>query len=431
MLIKPENGLYLTRNDSKEYHDVFTNRYNNVYSQAVNSCSECKGVSIMPSITFVVTERCNLACSYCYQCNKTNTTMIKQIAKDAVDFILSDKIKNYFPDAVGYTIEFFGGEPLLNIDVVQYITDYYNEKAFETNLEFLQNTMFSMTSNGILYNTPKVQDYINSNKKLSLGITIDGNKELHDSCRVFPDGSGSYDIVSTAMKDWMKKSYTTNNTKVTIAHDNIDYIYESFVHLWEEIGVQIIHSNCVFEDVWQEGDDQKLYNQLIKVADYLIAEERYKKYYTSFFDETCGQEEFKLDENSCGGNGRMLAIAPNGDLYPCVRFMDYSLNKQPGRCIGNIYDGININDPWLEDLKKVTLRTQSDEECLNCKVASGCAICTGMNYDEFGTPNKRAKYICKMHKARVCANEYFWNKLYQTIGLNKVFNTNIENIYKR
>ena len=425
----PKNGMYLTSIDNEEYTNLFWSRYiasNNLL------CSSCHVTSLIPNITFVVTESCNLNCSYCYEKHKTSRQMTKEIAKQAVDVLFSGKIKNYFSDPKGYCIEFFGGVPLLQIDLIEYIINYYNQKCFELNKELLQNSMFNMTTNGVLYHTDKVQKFIaRHNKKLSMGITIDGNKQLHDSCRKFSNGLGSYDIVSKAVKDWMGKTLTANTTKVTIAHDNIPYIFESFIHLWQDLDIQFINSNCVFESGWHEGDDQLLYDQLIKVADYLIDNDLYDKYYTSFFDENIGHEELELDENGCGGNGRMLAIAPDGKLYPCVRFMDYSLNNREGKCIGNINDGININDPWLVELQKVTLRTQSDEECLNCKIASGCSICTGYNYDEFGTPNKRAKYICKMHQARVCATAYYYNKLYTKLGLNKHFQLNIEDRFKR
>src|SRR3712207_3170723 len=125
--------------------------------------------------------------------------MSKEVAKQAVDFIFDkEKINGYYDFEVSpaVIIEFIGGEPLLEIELMDYIVEYFKFKAFELNHPWAENYMISLTSNGILYNDEKVQEFLRKNPgKVSVGITIDGNKELHDSCRVFPDGSGSYDIV--------------------------------------------------------------------------------------------------------------------------------------------------------------------------------------------------------------------------------------------
>lgn len=433
MHITPKNGMYLCTNDKSNYNDAFAKNYNLLYGETnCINCDSCQSSLITPTITFIVTENCNLNCTYCYEKHKTCKKMSKEIAKKAIDFITSEDIKSYFPNAKGYIVEFFGGEPFLEVEIMEYIINYFNERMFDKDIDFLQNTMFSTTSNGTLYFDEKSQKFLNKHgKKFSMGITIDGNQKLHDSCRIFHDGKGSYEIVAKSIKHWMEKTTTNNETKVTIAHENIDEIFNSFVHLWEDLDIQFISSNCVFEDVWQPGDDQRLYDQLIKVADYLVDNDLYTKYYTSFFDDNIGQVDEKLDTNPCGGNGRMLAIGTDGKLYPCVRFMNYTLTKQEERCIGDIFNGINMDDPWLNELKNVTLFTQSEQKCLDCKISSGCSLCTGFNYDEFGTPNKRATYICDMHYARVCATAYFWNKLYSKLGLNKVFQLNVEDKFKR
>jgi uncharacterized protein len=76
-------------------------------------------------------------------------------------------------------------------------------------------------------------------------------------------------------------------------------------------------------------------------------------------------------------------------------------------------------------LCNITRRSQSTDECYYCPIGAGCAWCSGYNYEEFGTPNKRATYICIMHKAESLANVYYWNKLYKKLNINKTFNMNI------
>jgi uncharacterized protein len=109
--------------------------------------------------------------------------------------------------------------------------------------------------------------------------------------------------------------------------------------------------------------------------------------------------------------------------------MKYSLST-PGRKeqpIGDIWKGLDKkkDNEWLNRLKKITMKTQSPEKCLNCKIATGCSLCTGYNYDKQGDPNIRSTYICVTHQARVLANCYYWNLLYKQLNINKKFKLNI------
>ncbi len=138
----------------------------------------------------------------------------------------------------------------------------------------------------------------------------------------------------------------------------------------------------------------------------------YNSYTLRFFDPSIGfplREEQK-DQSSCGC-GQIVAIDCDGNLYPCIRFLEFSLNNQPALSIGNVFDGINQDK--LKPFLFFTKRTSDPEKCKNCKVASGCMSCAGLNYDvsSEGTIFKRATFNCEMHKANVRACEYFWNEV--------------------
>ena len=111
----------------------------------------------------------------------------------------------------------------------------------------------------------------------------------------------------------------------------------------------------------------------------------------------------------------MLAVDAAGLFYPCTRLAQYSLREKPAWIIGNVNDGIDHNK--LRPFLMLDRTTQSTEECINCNVASGCAWCQGENYDAADTHTvyQRATAICKMHKARVRANNYYWNKLFRKL----------------
>ena len=169
-----------------------------------------------------------------------------------------------------------------------------------------------------------------------------------------------------------------------------------------------------------------LYDQLKKLADYILEHnlDMENDYYISLFEENFFHPKQPDDlENWCGGNGVMLAVDPDGIIYPCLRYMESSLaGQQEPYSIGDVNTGIcqcECHKCRVECLKKINRRTQSTDECFNCPVAEGCSWCTAYNYQVFGTPDARATYICNMHKARALGNIYFWNNYYKKHGIDK------------
>lgn len=437
-MFEPINGMYITTADFQQWQDYVSPLIIS-HDKCTGNCSTCKKSKTKEglktkNITFVVTERCNLACTYCYECHKTGAKMTKEVAKQAVDFIFDkQKINDYydFEECPAVILEFIGGEPLLEIDLMDYVVEYFKFRAFELNHPWAENYMISLTTNGILYNDPKVQNFLLKNKgKVSVGITIDGNKKLHDACRIFPDGSGSYDIVEKSIKTWLKTD-SHPQTKITLCPQNVRFLNEALKNVWG-LGIVGAFTNCVFEEGWTNEDAKTLYFQMKELANYLLLDENYKKYFCSLFDDFIGNKLVE-DKNWCGGNGEMLAIAPDGRCFPCIRFMKYALSdpdrkEQP---IGDIWNGLESKNEnkWLNELKQITMSSQcqcnDNKKCLDCPIATGCALCTGYNYDKFGDPNHKATFICEMHQARVLANYYYWNKLYKKLNLDKKFNLNI------
>lgn len=370
------------------------------------------------NITFQVTDRCTMACEYCYQINKGTRRMSFETAKKAVDLILSGEkgFKEYLGVLKGVVLDFIGGEPLLEVELIDKIIDYFRTRCIETNnIKLLNRFRVSISSNGTLWQDTKVQEFLKKHKNhLSFGVSIDGNKELHDSCRVFSDGSPTYDIAIGAVNYWRSLGMTMSS-KITISPKNVVFLYDALKNM-VELDYSEINANCVFEPGWELEHATTLYNELKKFADYIIDNNLENKISFSMFDYDKYTEMSKdEDSNWCGGDGQMLAIDPDGKLYPCVRYMESSLGTQiKPIIIGNIYDGIGTKDcdkQCLNCLKGITRSSQSTIECLNCPIANGCAWCSALNYQLFGTLNHRATYICDMHRAQSLANCYFINKL--------------------
>ncbi len=368
------------------------------------------------SITFIVTKDCQLACKYCYLVGKNESERMSwEVAKSAIDYILSQPNK-FNEESVVW--DFIGGEPFLEIELIDKICDYIKMEMFRLNHHWFNSYRFSFSSNGINYDTQKVQDFINKNlEHLSIGITIDGTKKKHDLNRIWKSSGnerGSYDDVVRNIPLWLSQ-FPEGATKVTISSADIPYICESVLHLYG-LGIHEVNINVVFEDVWKEGDDILFEDQLIKLADKIIDGGYYEDYVCSFYSENLGKPLNALTDNQnwCGA-GRMLAIDAAGNFYPCTRFAAYSLREKTPIIIGNITKGIDDNK--LRPFLALDRTTQSPQDCIDCEVASGCAWCQGENYDAADTPTiyQRSTAICKMHKARVRANNYYWNKLFRKL----------------
>lgn len=376
--------------------------------------------ALSKTITFIVTKDCQLACKYCYLVGKNQKEKMSfEVAQKAIDYILDNPT---FSNEESVVFDFIGGEPFLEIELVDKICDYIKIALYQKKHHWFNSYRINVTTNGINYYTPKVQDFIKKNYlHLSIGITIDGTKRKHDLNRIWKSDDlgnkerGSYDYVIKNIPLWLEQ-FPKDSTKVTISSADIKYIKESVLHLFN-LGIHEVNINCVFESVWHDGDDLLFEEQLLSLADEIIDNNLYIDNSCSFFSEIIGKPIPEYDNVNWCGAGIMISIDAAGNFYPCTRFAQYSLRSKKAWIIGNVNEGIDKNK--LRPFLTLDRSTQSNQECMNCEVASGCAWCQGENYDAAETPTayQRATAICKMHKARVRANNYYWNKLYRKLEL--------------
>ena len=283
-------------------------------------------------------------CTYCYQINKGKRRMSFDVAKRFVDLLLSGE--KGFSDYVGkdfspaIVLEFIGGEPFLEVELIDQVCDYFMDRAIELHHPWAKNFMISICSNGVAYFEPKVQAFLEKWKnRLSFSITIDGDKELHDSCRVFPDGSPSYDIAIAGAKDWMSRGYYMGS-KITIATGNIDYLSRAIKHMIQ-LGYDDINCNCVYEKGWEIEHATKLYNELKSISDYLFDNNLEDEIYISILSEDMFKPKDVDDLASwCWGKDTPILTAdgykpiqdvkigdlvytPNGNLKPVINTMSH------------------------------------------------------------------------------------------------------------
>lgn len=383
--------------------------------------------SLTRNVTFQVTDDCPMSCSYCYQGHKGHKKMSKEVAKQGVDLLFHMYEENNSPfinrKTKAIILDFIGGEPLMAIDIIDYICTYFVQKCLELDHPWLYTWRASMTSNGALYFEPKVQEFLHKFKGfVSFSITLDGPKEIHDACRVYHDGRGNFDDAYAAMKHFNSHYYEELGTKVTIAPENLHNL-NKIVDFFIGEGMKLIHANCVNEAKWTYDQAKLFYAELKKMADRLLElnDETTISLFNEYFFSPLGPND---NQNWCGGTSKMLAFDPDGVAYPCLRYMPSSLgNDVPPIVIGSV-EGIYVTDEQKhikEYMDGITRRSQSTDECWNCPIAAGCSWCSAWNYQETGSVNKRSTNICAMHKARSLANVYYWNKWYEQNGIDKKF----------
>lgn len=270
-------------------------------------------------ITFCVTNACQLRCTYCYEQHKGNQFMKFETAKKFIDLLLSGEkgMDSYInpENSPAVMIEFIGGEPFLAIDLMDQIVDYWMDRTTELMHPWADKFMLSICSNGVAYFDPKVQNFLEKHKNhLSFSITIDGNKELHDACRVYAGTCrGCYDEAMAAAKDWMNKGYYMGS-KVTLAPENLKYMYSAIMHMVDN-GYTEILGNCVYEAEWNNQDALLFYEQGKKVADEFLKRnlDFEKEYYCSLYEEDFFKPKDENDnQNWCFPAGTMI-LTPTGE----------------------------------------------------------------------------------------------------------------------
>lgn len=197
---------------------------------------------IARTITFIVTQDCQLACKYCYLVGKNDKhRMTWDVAKKGIDYILSHE-GDYKEESVIW--DFIGGEPLLEIELIDKICDYIKMEMYRLNHHWFNSYRFNFTTNGINYHSPKIQSFIKKNyAHISISITIDGTEKKHDINRIFKTEKGrevgSYKSVIKNIPLWIEQ-FPTASTKVTISSPDIPFIKESVMHLYN-LGIKEVN----------------------------------------------------------------------------------------------------------------------------------------------------------------------------------------------
>lgn len=354
-----------------------------------------KRETVVKALCLHIAHDCNLACRYCFaeegEYHGRRALMSYEVGKQALDFLIANSGTRKHLE-----VDFFGGEPLMNWEVVKQLVAYGREQEKLHNKEF----RFTLTTNGVLLND-EIMEF--ANKEMSnVVLSIDGRKEVHDFMRPFRKGAGSYDlIVPKFQKLAESRNQTDYYVRGTFTHYNTDFA-KDVIHLselgFEQISVEPVVAAPEDSYALTEEDIPKLLDQYDELAKYIL--ERRKSKWINFFhfmlDLSGGPCVYKR-LSGCGSGTEYLAVTPWGDLYPCHQFVG---NEK--FLMGDVYKGVT-NTELREEFKQCNVYAK--EDCKNCFAKFFCSGgCAANAYNFNGTIRSVYKEGCELQRKRVeCA----------------------------
>ncbi len=330
--------------------------------------------SVVKAMCLHVAHDCNLRCRYCFaetgSYEGPRGLMSLEVGKNAIDYLIaaSGHRKNL-------EVDFFGGEPLLNFDVVKDIVRYARAREKECG----KNFRFTITTNGLLLDDAK-KEFINK-EMVNIVLSIDGRKEVNDAMRCRIDGSGSYDTIVNRFID-MAQSRNQDNYYVrgTFTRKNLDF-KEDVLHLadlgFKQISVEPVVAAPETDYMIKEEDLPFLYEQYEGLAAEYVkrkAEGRGFNFFHFMVDLTGGPCILKR-LSGCGAGHEYVAVAPNGDIYPCHQFVGDDSKKMG-----------NVAQPGLDEAISQTFRQS------NVYTKPACQQCFAKFYCSGGCPANAVQY---------------------------------------
>lgn len=374
------------------------------------------------NITFNTGEACNLACKYCYEVNKKQTKLPLEYAQKFIDLILSEEDPIGVVDTDhewilrnGLILDFIGGDSLMFPDLVDSILQYYIKRAHLTNHRWKDNWRASIATNGTLFEDPKVRALIEKYQQvLSISISIDGCPEIHDKNRTFLDGTGSMEVIKKNLP-WFKSvvGAARFSTKSTLNKDSIPYLYDSLVYMHKELGISIINQNFIFEDMHLTSEDlQELESQMEKCVEYVLQQNDtlYWSMIDKRFVDAVSFEQNCREHPNTGwcGSGAMPALAVDGKIYPCFRFLPHTQGAGYDMSVGDIWEGI-VRKENFACIRSLTRERISETKCRECGIESACSWCIAGSFSEKGA-GYRQTYICEPTKIQAKWAKVYWDK---------------------
>ena len=352
--------------------------------------------TVLKAMCLHVAHTCNLNCNYCFasqgKYHGERALMDFETGKKALDFLIANSGTRH-----NLEVDFFGGEPLMNWDVVKKLVAYAREQEKIYN----KNFRFTLTTNGMLIDDDVIEF---SNKEMSnVVLSLDGRKEVHDRLRKDYKGNGSYDVIVPKFQELVRrrgnKSYYMRGT---FTHANTDFTND-IIHMadlgFTELSMEPVVCAPTDESALTKEDLPVLFEQYELLAKEMIKRQRAGKpitFYHYMLDLKHGPCIYKRI-SGCGSGTEYVAVTPSGDIYPCHQFVG---DKK--YLLGNLDDGIT-NTEIQNEFK--LCNAYAREECKDCWAKLYCSGgCAANSYHATGKITGIYEYGCELFKKRIeCA----------------------------
>ena len=352
--------------------------------------------TVVKALCLHIAHDCNLACRYCFaeegEYKGRRALMSAEVGKKALDFLVENS-----GNRRNLEVDFFGGEPLMNFDVVKEIVAYGRSLEETHDKKF----RFTLTTNGVLLNDD-IMEFANKEMD-NVVLSVDGRKEVHDHMRPFRKGAGSYDLI---VPKFQKLAESRNQEKYyirgTFTRNNLDFSND-ILH-FADLGFKQMSIEPVVGDesdpyAIREEDIPQIKEEYDKLAKIIIEREKEGKGFNFFhfmIDLEGGPCVMKR-MSGCGSGTEYLSVTPWGDLYPCHQFVG-----QEEFLMGNVDDGI-VKPEIADDFRSCSV--YSKEKCKNCFAKFYCSGgCMANSYNFHGTIHDCYDVGCEMQRKRVeCA----------------------------
>ena len=360
------------------------------------ACNYKNNSKVIKALCLHVAHTCNLNCSYCFasqgKYQGDRALMSFEVGKRAFDFLIENSGTRR-----NLEVDFFGGEPLMNWDVVKQLVAYARSIEKEHN----KNFRFTLTTNGILIDD-EVIDFLN--KEMSnVVLSLDGRKEVNDHFRRDYAGNGSYDKIVPKFQKLVEAREGKNYyVRGTFTHNNVDFTNDLF-HMadlgFTELSMEPVV--CPPDDPYAltEEDMPKIFEQYEILAKEMLKRKKEGRPFTFYhymLDLKNGPCIYKRI-TGCGSGTEYMAVTPWGELFPCHQFVGDSKYS-----LGNIYDGITNTE--IQDGFR-SCNAYAREECKDCWARLYCSGgCAANSYHATGSITGVYKYGCELFKKRIeCA----------------------------
>lgn len=355
-----------------------------------------KRKTVVKALCLHIAHDCNLACQYCFaeegEYHGRRALMSFEVGKKALDFLIANS-----GNRRNLEVDFFGGEPLMNWEVVKQLVEYGRSKEKEYN----KNFRFTMTTNGVLLND-EIMEYCNREMS-NVVLSLDGRKEVNDKMRPFRGGKGSYDLIVPKFRKFAEmRGDRDYYVRGTFTRHNLDFSKDvmEFADLgFRSMSIEPVVAAPEEEYAIREEDLPQIMEEYDRLAEEYLKRKKEGRGFNFF--------HFNIDLNQgpcvakrlsgCGSGTEYLAVTPWGDLYPCHQFVG-----QEEFLLGNVDTGVT-NERIRDEFKLCNVYAK--DKCRDCFARFYCSGgCAANSYNFHGSITDAYDIGCAMQKKRIeCA----------------------------